>query len=89
MRTTLTIHDKIADALKKKAFQTGKSFKDTVNEVLQAGLIATDLPPRIKPYTLEPAHLGGTPANIDLDKVLQLADTLEANEIITKLQLRK
>lgn len=89
MRTTLTIRDEIAKALKEKAFQLGKSFKDTVNEILQAGLTATHLPPQAKAYTLEPSQLGGTPTNIDLDKTLQLADTLEDDEIVRKLQLRK
>ena len=89
MRTTLTIRDEIAEALQKKAFQSGKSFKDTVNEILQTGLTATHLPPQTKAYTLEPSHLGGTPTNIDLDKTLQLADTLEDEEIVRKLQLRK
>lgn len=89
MRTTLTIHEEIADALKKQAFQTGKSFKNTVNDILQAGLIAVHLPPHTQPYTLEPAQLGDTPADIDLDKALRLADTLEDNEVIRKLQLRK
>ena len=89
MRTTLTIHDEIADALKKQAFETGKSFKVTVNDILQAGLVMAHFPPQAHSYTLEPAHLGDTPAYIDLDKALQLADTLEDNEIIRKLQLRK
>ena len=47
MRTTLTIHDEIADALKKQAFETGKSFKDTVNDILQAGLVTAHLPHKL------------------------------------------
>lgn len=86
MRTTLTIQDEIVDALKKRAFQTGKSFNDTVNDILQTGLVESHLPTQTQPYTLEPACMGSTRANIDLDKALQLADTLEDIEINRNFQ---
>ena len=89
MRTTLTIRDEIAQALKARAYQSGESFKDTVNKILLAGLTASDAPSSAKPYTLKPVRLGSTVLNINLDKTLQLADTLENEEIVKKLHLRK
>ena len=87
MRTTLTIYDDLAEALKRKAYESGKSFKVIVNETLRAGL--TTKQPKAKPYKVKPASLGGVRSGIDLNKALQLADALEDEEIIRKLQLRK
>ncbi len=89
MRTTLTLRDDIAEALKKQAFQSGKSFKDTVNEILLVGLTTTNMPRQAKSYSLKPVRMGSASANIDIDQALQIADTLENDEIIRKLQLRK
>jgi predicted HicB family RNase H-like nuclease len=38
MRTTLTIDDKLANALRKKAYESGESFNAVVNRALQAGM---------------------------------------------------
>ena len=89
MRTTLTIDDHIAEALKKAAYESGKSFKQVVNETLSAGLGAKQGPPTTNPYKLKPASLGGPRPGVDLDKALWLADALEDEEIVRKLQLRK
>ena len=77
MRTTLTLDDDIAAALKEAAHRTGRSFKTAVNETLRAGLTAIEVPPRCKRFRLVPASLGGVRPGIDLDKALQLADALE------------
>ena len=88
MRTTLTIDDATARALKDLAHKSGKSFKQVVNESLRAGLDATRVAPR-KPYRLKPAALGGVLPGINLDKALALADALEDQEIAAELELRK
>jgi hypothetical protein len=89
MRTTLTIDDNIAQTLKKLAHQSGKSFKDVVNETLRAGLATKQVPPRAKPYKIKPVSLGGVLPGLNLDKALQLAEALEDEEIVRKLQLHK
>ncbi|HEX7028710.1 MAG TPA: DUF2191 domain-containing protein [Gammaproteobacteria bacterium] len=89
MRTTLTLDDKLAAALKKRAFETGKSFKEVVNETLQAGLTANQALPKPKPYKVKPVSMGGPQPGINLDKALQLAGELEDEELIRKMQLRK
>lgn len=89
MRTTLTIDDKIAKALKAAAYRSGKSFKQIVNETLRAGLAAKQVPPKPKPYKVKPASLGGVMAGIDLDKALRVAESIEDDEIARKLQMRK
>lgn len=90
MRTTLTLDEPIAAALKNAAHRSGKTFKQVVNETLRAGLKASKASaPASRPYRLKPASLGGFLATIDLDKSLQLADTLEVNKLRRKLDQRK
>lgn len=89
MRTTLTLDDQLAKALKSVAHRSGKPFKQVVNETLRAGLGAAQSPARARPYRVKPASLGGVLPGIDLHKALHLADTLEDQEIARKLALRK
>jgi hypothetical protein len=88
VRTTLTIDDGIARALKDLARRSGKPFKQVVNETLRAGLGATGAR-RPKPYRVKPAALGGVFPGVSLDKALALADAIEDQELAAKMQLRK
>ena len=89
MRTTLTIDDDIAAALKKAAHRSGKPFKQVVNQALRAGLASKGPPSAGKPYRIQPVALGPLLVRADLDKAVQLADALEDEEIARKLELRK
>ena len=88
MRTTLTIDDGIAKALKNLAHRSNKPFKEVVNETLRAGLSARRAP-KAKPYRVKPAALGGVLPGVDLDKALALADALEDQEIAAEIERRK
>lgn len=89
VRTTLTLDDDVAAALKEAAYRTNRSFKAAVNETLRAGLAKLEAPPRPRRYRIEPSSLGGVLPGIDLDKALQLADSLEDEGIGRKLEMRK
>ena len=89
MRTTITLEEQVAKALKNAAHRTGKPFKQVVNETLRAGLLAGDRPESPRPYRIKPASLGGVMPGVDLNQALQLADALEDQEIARKLALRK
>jgi hypothetical protein len=90
MRTTLTLEEPIATALKNAAHRSGKPFKQVVNETLRAGLKAGKASASAsRPYRLKPSSLGGLVAPVDLDKALQLADMLEDGELHRKLDQRK
>jgi hypothetical protein len=88
MRTTLTLDDRIAKALKTLAHRSGKPFKQVVNETLQTGLSVKEAP-KPRPYKLKPVSLGGVLPGIDIDKALRLAAALEDDEIARELELRK
>ncbi len=88
MRTTLTIDDRLAAALKEKAFKSGKSFKQVVNETIARGLKETpQKPARKKRFKIKTAAMG-VPF-VDLTKALRLAGELEDEEIIRKMEQRK
>lgn len=89
MRTTLTLDEQIARALKSAAHRSGKPFKQVVNETLRAGLVAGQASGRARPYRVKPASLGGVLPGVDLGKALRLADALEDQEIARELALRK
>ena len=80
MRTTLTIDDHIAAALKALARTCGKSFKTVVNETLENGLIAGEKPvPDRKAFKVASARRGFMPG-IDPLKLNQLVDELEVED---------
>ena len=89
MRTTLTLDEQIAKALKNAAHRTGKPFKQVVNETLRAGLVAGHASVKARPYRVKAASLGGVMGGVDLEKALRLADALEDQEIARKIALRK
>ena len=88
MRTTLTLDEQIAKALKDAAHRTGKPLKHVVNETLRAGLAAGHASAKARRYRVKPAALGGFIGSVDLHNALRLADTLEDREIARNLALR-
>ena len=84
MRTTLTIDDGLLRQLRQKALDSGKPFKQVVNETLRAGL---ERPAgAARPRYVCPSFSMGQPRwPVDLDKSLALAAELEDQEIVTTL----
>jgi hypothetical protein len=89
MRTTLTLDDELAAALKAKAARTRQPFKVVVNEMVRLGLLASEAPPSPRAYRLEPSSLGEPRPEYDLTKALGVAEQLEDAEVARKLDLRK
>ena len=85
----MTLDDDLASALKEAAYRTNRSFKAAVNDTLRAGLAHLEAPPKAQRYRIKPASLGGVSPGIDLDKALQLADSLEDEGLGRKLEMRK
>ena len=87
VRTTITLDDDVAAQLRRLARDTGRPFKRVVNDALRAGL---------NPWSgSSPDDVGfptyplGLRPGIDLDQARRLAASMEDDEIVRKLELRK
>lgn len=85
MRTTLTLDDDLAALLKQRAATLGVSFKEMVNQVLRAG-ISREMAPRDVEAPKTVPHSFGFRPGLDLDKLNQLADELEAEAAAESLK---
>jgi hypothetical protein len=86
MRTTLTLDDDLEELLKRRARELGIPFKEMVNRTIRAGLAeATATRPYPAPKTI--SHSFGFRPGIDLDKLGQLADELEAEAFAEKFTI--
>jgi hypothetical protein len=86
MRTTLTLDRDVAERVQQEVHRKRKSLKAVVNEALRAGLgmgERTGRRPRAR-FQVKPHAFGFRPG-IDLDRINQLLDELEATETAGKL----
>ena len=79
MRTTLTLDPDVAQRIEQEVRRKGKTLKTVVNEALRAGLGLKQETRGHKTFRVEPHDFGFNPG-IDLDKMNQLVDELEAFE---------
>jgi hypothetical protein len=79
VRTTLTLDEDIAAKLKAESRKTGRSFRDTVNACLRAGLTLRKQGDSARPFRVKARDLGLRPG-INIDKVSGLLDELEGHE---------
>jgi len=84
MRTTLTLEPDVAKRLRMEMRRTGKSLKAAVNEALRLGLGLGGKALKVPRFHVE-AHAFGFKPGVDLDRLNQLADELEAEEGARKL----
>ena len=75
MRTTLTLDEDVAAKLKSEARRTGRSFKETVNELLRAGL-AQNRAKQHTPLKIHAKHMGVRPG-LDYDRISRLIEEVE------------
>jgi hypothetical protein len=88
MRTTITLDDDVAAQLRRLARETGRPFKQVVNDALRAGLFPQQ--PTVSPADLSFATYPlGLRLDVNLDRARHLAAELEDDEIARKLELRK
>ena len=85
MRTTLTIDDALLRQLRQKALDSGKPFKQVVNDTLRAGLVPAT-PARRELYRCPTFSIGALAPGVTLTKANQLAAALEDELLIEKLR---
>ncbi len=77
MRTTLSLDDDVAAKLEAEVRRSGKSFKETVNETLRRGLLASPVKPPDPPFRVKARDLGRLQPGLALDSVSSLLDQVE------------
>ena len=87
MRTTVTLEPDLAAKLRALARERGIPFKEALNGAIRRGLTSGESGSE-RPYRLKTRRLGLRPG-LDLEHALRLADELEDEETIRKLELRK
>jgi hypothetical protein len=86
MRTTVTLDPDVEAQLRDFARRRNLSFKEAVNTAIRAGLAGERGGSR--PYKVPSRPMRLRPG-VDLTQALRLADSLEDEEIVRKLELRK
>jgi plasmid stability protein len=86
MRTTLTLDEDIAQLLRERARRSGESFKAVVNEILRKGLRQGETPSTRLPRFEVEAKARGFRSGVDVLKLNQLNDELEAEELQRRLR---
>ncbi|MFM7733728.1 MAG: hypothetical protein ACKO6F_09815 [Cyanobium sp.] len=89
MRTTLTIEDTLLRQLRQKALDSGRPFKQVVNDTLRAGLekSAEESSVVARPrYVCPTFSMGALAPGVDLTKANQMAAALEDEVLIEKLR---
>ena len=85
MRTTLTLDPDVADRLASETRRTGKSLKTLVNDAIRLGLGLTGRPSKAPRFTVKP-HAFGLRPGIDPNRLNQLVDELEVEEVAGRLR---
>lgn len=79
MRTTLTIDADVERLLRHEIRRTNKSMKAVVNDALRVGLGTRGKPAQPARFKVKP-HAFGFKPGVDVDRLNQLVDELEAGE---------
>ena len=76
IRTTITLDDDVHAKLKAEMRKSGESFKETVNEILRAGLLVQQTAQKRKPFKVRAKDMGLKPG-YSLDKPWDLIEEIE------------
>ncbi len=80
MRTTLTIEPDVVQLLRREIRRSDRSMKAVVNDALRVGLGMQGKTPQTSRYEVKP-HAFGFKPGIDIHRLNQLVDELEAQEL--------
>lgn len=76
IRITVTLDDEVAERVKQHSRSRGKSYRETLNELLRAGLVAAETQPKRRDFRVKPFHSGYNPS-LNLDYTEALLEYLE------------
>jgi hypothetical protein len=78
-RTTITLDEDVKVKLEAAMRNSGKSFKETVNETLRLGLLSRQAARKTKPYKVRAKNLGLRPG-YSFDKPWDLIEEIEGSD---------
>lgn len=81
MRTTLTLDDEIAEALRERARLLNRPFRRVVNDALRRGLDAAADETPLPPYRVVP-HRSGFAPGVDPLRLKEIDEELEAERFL-------
>ena len=84
VRTTLTLDRDVAESVRREMQRSGRRLKEVVNEGLRAGLGLKAKTAQVSQFEVQP-HAFGFKPGVDLDRLNQVADELDAEETARKL----
>jgi hypothetical protein len=76
VRTTLTLDEDVRAHLEQEMHRSGRSFKETVNEVIRIGLTVRQRPDPPKPFKVRAKAMGLRPG-LSYDNIEELLDVAE------------
>lgn len=79
IRTTITLDEDVLERVKRESQVRGKSFRETLNELLRTALLSTRMQPRRSGFRVKPAHMGYRPG-LSYDSIASLLDYAEGDE---------
>ncbi|MGH9466490.1 MAG: hypothetical protein ACRD1Y_03960 [Terriglobales bacterium] len=85
MRTTLTLETDVAEALRREMGRTGAGLKATVNQALRRALQGPGRRTALAPFRIR-GHSFGFRPGIDLDRMNQINDEMEAEDALDKME---
>lgn len=85
MGTTFTLEPELVERLERAARERGQELDTTLQEVVKVGLDATEAPAPKPRFRVEPHDFGFRP-DLDLDRMNRLADELESEEMLRKVE---
>jgi hypothetical protein len=88
MRTTVTLDPDTEALLQKMMRERGLSFKEALNQAVRLGSGVAARGGRIRPYRQRTYRMGFRP-EFRWDKALEMAQAMEDEEIVRKLQTQK
>ena len=85
MRTTLTLDRDVAERIRQEVRRSGRALKAVINDALRRGLGAPGQAARPPRFKVIP-HAFGVKPGIDLDRMNQLTDELDAEAAGSRLR---
>jgi len=88
MRTTVTLDPDVEALLRKLMRERGVSFKEALNQAVRSGIAGVVRPQAGRRFRQKTYRMGFR-GEFRWDKALALADAMEDEELVRKIELRK